>query len=112
MRIGQYNPLYGGCHKELPKKLKNKKAIVNIENSDEKCFLWSICAGLFPVDCHPERVKYYEKHEKKFNLFNISFPTKVSQITRFENQNEKLNFGVNLFSYDPNDKKHQLSHIE
>src|SRR5260370_8715422 len=31
IRIGKYNPLSGGCYRELPEELKNKKAIVNIK---------------------------------------------------------------------------------
>ena len=105
LRIGQYNPLYGGCHIDLPRKIQAKKAIINIQNSDEKCFLWSVCACLFPVEFHPERVKYYHKYENLFNLNGISFPMKISQITKFENQNEILNFGINVFSFDQNDVK-------
>lgn len=105
LRIGQYNPLYGGCHTELPKNLRAKKAIINIQNTDQKCFLWSVIACLFPVEFHAERVKHYLKHEKKFNLTGITFPTEATQITKFENQNAHFNFGVNLFSYDPNDGK-------
>ena len=104
LRIGQYNPLYGGCHKKLPKKLQAKKAIINIQNDDQKCFLWSVCAYLFPVEFHPERVKNYLKYENLFNLTGITFPMKISQITKFENLNEALNFGINVFSYDQNDK--------
>ena len=104
LRIGQYNPLYGGCHKKLPKKLQAKKAIINIQNDDQKCFLWAVCAYLFPVEFHPERVKNYLKYENLFNLTGITFPMKISQITKFENLNEALNFGINVFSYDQNDK--------
>ena len=38
LRIGVYNPLAGRCHIDLPKQLKNKKAILNIESNDNKCF--------------------------------------------------------------------------
>ena len=33
----------GSSYIPLPDWISNKKAIVNIENKDEKCFLWCIC---------------------------------------------------------------------
>ena len=36
----EYNPTKGSSYIPLPDWIKNKKAIVNIENKDEKCFLW------------------------------------------------------------------------
>ena len=33
---------------ELPKKLKAKKAIINVQNRDEECLRWAIKAALFP----------------------------------------------------------------
>ena len=35
--VAQYQPLRGGGFMELPKKLKNKKAILNIQNRDNQC---------------------------------------------------------------------------
>ena len=33
---------------ELPKKYKNCKSIINIQNDDQFCFIWSILAYLYP----------------------------------------------------------------
>ena len=36
-----YSPLSGSTYIELPHKLKNlMKGLINIENNDNKCFLW------------------------------------------------------------------------
>ena len=35
-----YNPLRGETYIPLPKELENKNAIINMENEDNKCFLW------------------------------------------------------------------------
>ena len=37
--LAKYTPLKGSSYIPLPKKLKNKKAIINIKNSDNKCFM-------------------------------------------------------------------------
>ena len=42
----KYDPLAGRCYRELPKYLKAKKTIINIQNTDDRCFgyalLWFI----------------------------------------------------------------------
>ena len=52
----KYQPLRAGRHMKLLSKLKNKKAIVNLKNEDEKCFKWSVTRALFPVKKDPQRV--------------------------------------------------------
>ena len=37
--------MVGGSYIELPDYIKNKKACVNIKNTDEKCFKWAILAS-------------------------------------------------------------------
>ena len=48
LTIAQYTPVKGSSYIPLPSKLKTKKAIINIKNSDNKCFMWSVLA--FHVD--------------------------------------------------------------
>ena len=50
INVAQYQPLRGGSYMELPTKLKNKRAILNIQNRrDNECLRWSIRAALFPA---------------------------------------------------------------
>ena len=42
INVAQYRPLRGGSYMELAKKLKNKKAILNIQNRDNQCLRWAI----------------------------------------------------------------------
>ena len=42
----------GGSYIELPKWLKSKKAVINPQNKDEKCFKWAVIAAL-----HHEEIK-------------------------------------------------------
>ena len=39
-----YQPLAGSSYVPLPKFIANKKAVINIQNDDQKCFLWSVIA--------------------------------------------------------------------
>ena len=43
-----YNPLRAETWIPLPKELANKKAIINVQNKDNKCFLWSVLRALNP----------------------------------------------------------------
>ena len=48
INMAQYQPMRGGSFMVLPTKLKNKKAILNIQNRDNECLRWAIRAALFP----------------------------------------------------------------
>ena len=61
VNVARYQPLRGGTYLDLPQKLKNKKAIINVRNRDNQCLKWALRAALFPV---PEgkksnRLSYY-----------------------------------------------------
>ena len=70
----------------LPQGVRNSRAVINIQNKDEKCFLWSVIAGIYE-DSHErycDRVFNYIQHEKEFNLHGISFPMALKDIPKFE----------------------------
>ena len=48
IHIVECNPSKGSSYIPLPDWITNKKAIVNIQNKDEKCFLWCILRYLHP----------------------------------------------------------------
>ena len=39
-----YKPLRGEAWVSLPKESADKKAIINMQNKDNKCFLWCVCS--------------------------------------------------------------------
>ena len=40
----------GSSYVQLPEFIKKKKAVINIQNEDEHCIIWSILAALYPVE--------------------------------------------------------------
>ena len=46
INVAQYQPMRGGSYMVLPTKLKNKKAILNIQNRDNQCLRWALRAAL------------------------------------------------------------------
>ena len=98
----EYNPTKGSSYIPLPEWIKNKKAIVNIKNKDDKCFLWCILRYLYPRERDEERIKDLEKYEFSLNTKGITFPMNINNINKFEKLNLSLP-GINVFSVD--DKK-------
>ena len=93
----EFNPTKGSSYIDLPGWIKNKKAIVNIKNKDDKCFLWCILRYLHPKETHEEKIKDLEKYEFSLNTKGITFPIKLKDITKFEKLNPELP-GINVFS--------------
>ena len=96
INVAHYQPLRGGSYMVLPKKLENKKAILNIQNRDNQCLTWALRAALFsePRGRNPIRPSTYPT-EDGLNFTGIDFPTPVSQIDRLERQHQNL--AINVF---------------
>ena len=95
----EFNPLKGSSYIDLPKWIKDKKAIINIKNKDDKCFLWCILRYLYPRDRDQERINDLKKYEFSLNTKGITFPMQLKDITKFEKMNPDLP-GINVFYLD------------
>ena len=87
-------------------------AILNIQNNDKYCFIWSISASLHPCEnSNPSRVNNYVQYFNELNFQNFDFTNgfRCSDVHRF---NELINLSVNIFElnfYQDEDKwKHNL----
>ena len=98
----EFNPNKGSSYIPLPDWISNKKAIVNIKNKDEKCFLWCILRYLYPRERDDNQLKDLKKYEFSLNTKGISFPINLKDISKFEKLNPNIP-GINVFSV--NDKK-------
>ena len=89
----------GSSYIELPESLANKKAIVNLKNTDNKCFMWAVTRALHPAKDNSERIDTkLIKGTENFNWDGIIFPVDLKQIDRFEKQNPTIS--VNVFGYE------------
>ena len=102
-----YKTLKRESYIPLPDFLMRKKAIINMENKDDKCFLWCVLRYLHPKQSHGERLTGLIKYENDLNFKGIDFPVKVKAITKFENQNPDFP-GINIFSINDNNKIYPL----
>ena len=99
IHVVDYNPATGSSYIPLPDWISHKKAIVNVKNKDEKCFLWCILRYLYPGDRNEEKLTDLKKYEFSLNTKGISFPMNIKDISKFEKLNPSLP-GINVFSVD------------
>ena len=97
----------GGSYIPLPEFITKKKSIINIQNKDNKCFLWSILRYLHPVQMNEVRLADLRDYEDDLNFKGIDFPFKVKDVQKFENNNPDL-LGINVFSVNDNNKIYPL----
>ena len=103
----RWEPLYGGSYIPLDPYLANKKAIINMQNEDDKCFMWSVLRALYPKDNHPERIDNDLKSKQNtLNMKGICYPVDLKAIDRFETQNP--NISISVVGYNKIDLVHPI----
>ena len=78
-----------------------KKAIINIQNRDNKCFLWYILRYLHPREKNDIRISDLKQYVDDLNTKGINYPVKLKDISKFESLNPSLP-GINIFSINEN----------
>ena len=107
IHIVDYKPIKGSSYIPLSDFIMKKKSIINIQNRDNKCFLWSILRYLHPIQMNEVRLTDIRKYENDLNFKGVDFPVNFKDITKFENQNPDLP-GINVFSVNDNNKIYPL----
>ena len=102
-----WDPLKASSYIKLPKELKNKKAIINMQNEDNKCFMWCVLRALNPKDKNAERVdKDLKSKENTLNMEGITYPVDFRGIDRFEKQNPEIS--ISVLGYNEDEKVYPL----
>lgn len=100
LNVIKFNLSLGGSYKPLPVNILNTKSIINIQNEDEKCFMWCMIASQHLPAKNAERVKQYQKNELinewKFSD-NTPLPMPINKIQYFERLN---NIAINVYGLD------------
>ena len=94
----EYVPLTCSSYVPLPNKIMSKKAVLNIVNDDQKCFIWCILAAV--ESKHANLVTNYVEYESSLNVRNIPMPMTLDDVPRFEKQNQ---LSVNDFDLEKED---------
>ena len=80
--VYEYNPARGRSYTPTPPALASKKAIVNVQKTDNTCCMWSILAALYPPKDNAQRVMKYRDHAGKLKC-------------------GILELSINIYKYDP-----------
>ena len=103
----RWDPVNASSYIELPQALKNKKAIINMKNQDDKCFMWSVLRALNPKDNHPERIDNDLKSKVDIlNMEGIHYPVSLRGIDRFEHLNPEIS--ITVLGYNEEEKVYPL----
>ena len=97
------NAMNGRTYVKFPIKTNS---ILNIQNVDTYCYLWSILAKIHPVDENPQRVSKYIPYKNELNINNLDFTNgmKIVDIPSFEILNPTLSINVFEYSTDENNE--------
>ena len=97
LSVHPYRPLRGSTFVPTPEFLAKKHCLVNIQNNDEKCFVWSVLSALYPPTHHPHRLTNYIDYEHSLNVEGLNFPIQTKQIPLSEKLNPSISVNVLAF---------------
>ena len=103
----RWEPVNAGSYIELPQELKNRKAIINMKNQDDKCFMWCVLRALNPKDKNAERIDNDLKSKVDIlNMEGIQYPVSFRGIDRFEHLNPEIS--ISVLGYNEEEKVYPL----
>ena len=98
----KWEPIYGSSYIPLDPYLANKKAIINMKNEDDKCFMWCVLRALYPKDKNAERIdKDLKSKQDNINMKGIRYPVSIKDIERFVDLNP--NISISVLGYNKED---------
>ena len=77
----------GSSYILLPDWIVKKKAIINPQNDDEKCFKWAVIAPL-EIGKDPQSVSNLRKFADNYDWSGLEFPVAINKISVFEKKND------------------------
>ena len=80
----------GGSYIDSPKWLKNKKAIINPKNNNDRCFQYTAAIALNYQNLknNPHRISKIKPFIDQYNLKEIDFPSHSKDWKKFESNNK------------------------
>ena len=92
----EFIPIAGRGNRVLPPFLARKRAIINVQNSDERCFGYAVLSALEPVSKDPYRPTKYNNLFHQYHLDTIPYPVSIDQIQPIE---DMLQVAINVYSF-------------
>ena len=93
---------------DSPKWLKNKKAIINPKNYDDKCFQYALVVALSheQIKNHPERISKTKPFIDQYNWKEIDFLLHKKDWKKFELNNKSIALNILCVPYNAREIRH------
>ena len=105
IQISKSKKTRAGSYIQTPEILKKKRAIINIQNKDDKCIKWAMLCHLYQEEFpkNKQRTDNYKPYwNKVIEPNDITYPIDIqTDIKKFERLND---IKINVFNYDVKDK--------
>ncbi|KAF4526717.1 hypothetical protein B566_EDAN015687 [Ephemera danica] len=110
IRTSKNNPLRASSYLQLPDYIAKKHAIINPRNfNDNECFKWSVCASQHKGK-NGGSIETLKQYVDLFNWSDVSFPTHLQDIKKFEANNK--NVSINIFALECDETLPQIYPIK
>lgn len=99
LKVTPYKAFQGRGWINLPDWVKAKKAVINIKNTDARCFLYALtlATNMHAITAHRDRPKNYDAFLGKLNMEGVEYPVSADQIPAIETAN---NLAINVYGLD------------
>ena len=105
IKTAKSKAIIGGSYIPLPDFVKNIQACINIKNTDEKCFLWSLLTykfyKTFKKGCGLKATEYKKYINEIKEPEGVIYPLEIDFIPEFERLND---LKINVFQINENNK--------
>ena len=95
LTLWQLDPLRVGAFVPLPKWIRDKHAVTNINGTGVDCFKWAVLAGLHPISDNPDRMGNYMEYVDKYDFYGLSYTVPLSSIAPLAARN-----GISVYAVE------------
>ena len=101
LELAKYNPLSASGKVNVPKVVRDMRSVLNITSPDNKCFLYSLAAGMLQAENKLPKINAYRhtnyvKKAESIDMAGISFPVRIRDVTKVEAAN---NLSISIFEW-------------
>ena len=111
LHVNKYDPLAARSYIKLPAEIQNRLATINIQNTDDKCFIYCLGRALDP-NPEPRKLERVSSHLKNvcetLGLNDIKTPVNVQDLPKIESQ---YKVSINLYGHSESKKNPTDSYI-
>ena len=97
LRMWHLDPLRASAFVPLPKWIRDKHAVINVEGTGYDCFKWAVLAALHPATSNPSRMVNYTPFENRYDFDTLTFPVSLQAITPFAKRN---GISINVYAIE------------